>query len=41
MFRISFWKIVLFLGNPKVKKYCRAGETTDDNMARVLRMLDN
>jgi len=41
MFSISFWKIVTFWRNPNVKKYCRAGQATDNNMARVLRLLDN
>jgi hypothetical protein len=35
MFSISFWKIVPFVGNTKVKKDCRPAQATDDNMAHV------
>jgi len=41
MFGISFWKIVPFVRNTNAKKYCRAGQATDDNMAHVLCMLGN
>jgi hypothetical protein len=41
MFSISFWKIVPFVRNTNVKKYCRTGEATDGNMADVLCILDN
>jgi hypothetical protein len=41
MFSISFWKIVPFVRNTNVKKYCRAGQATQDNTPHVRCMLAN